>query len=113
MAALIAGVVVYPMFDRRLSPHRLYEICSSNVKVLSYAIDIYAEENGRLPETLAAIEKSHLKAIPSCPAVGRATYAYTHVSTRFTVYCDGSQHSDYGLPRDYPQYTERGPVEVP
>lgn len=97
--------------------------CKSNCKNLATALEMYASDNaGRYPATLdKLIPGYYLKAIPTCPSAGRATYVY-HGSSQpdsFRFACAGNNHvrAYTGFTtssNNFPRYSaERGLIDHP
>lgn len=109
-------MLVLPNFVRARSNARLSS-CDSNLRNLSAAVSLYANDNDkRFPDTLDLVTPHYIKAIPSCPSAGSDTYSEGFGSRsnpdNFTIFCKGSFHVDLGVAQDHPQiYFDRGLVE--
>jgi hypothetical protein len=80
--------------------------CNSNLKNIGTACEMYSSDNaGHYPPSLSHLTPGYLKTLPTCPAAGQVTYAYTSHSGPdvYTAWCKGSSHHPV-VPRDHPQY---------
>lgn len=114
---LIIGLLVSVLIGINATRSRAraqYTGCVSNVRNISTAIQMYANENyGRYPTTLSSISemvggRAYMKTIPTCPSAGADTYTvgYTYSTNpdNFTVYCSGQYHKTLGKAPNHPQY---------
>jgi hypothetical protein len=112
----VAAVVLIPFILRRnatghLTPCRSSvktgaPVCSGNLESLHIALDLYYNHNsGFYPPALSDLPPRYLKALPTCPAAKKMTYAYKIAARpdRYTLWCRGSWHKQEG-PSGYPQY---------
>lgn len=83
--------------------------CSSNVKNIATALEMYYQDNAqRYPLRLKDLERgNYLKLVPTCPATGTDTYtpAYRTFGCEFSFGCQGNNHGKLGYPADHPRYT--------
>lgn len=111
---LMIGLIIVVWFFNEV-PARLrqkangqYCACCSFTRDIGVAIDLYKDDNGYYPANMAMLKPKYLKDIPTCPAAGKDTYSRSYVvssgAQAFTVYCNGSYHSNMKIPMNYPQY---------
>ncbi len=91
--------------------------CKSNLKNVAAALEMYSSDNGgEFPKDLSALTPQYLKAIPTCPPAGTATYVsgYRSEGSSYQLYCAGANHLPIHIPANYPQYSNAsGLVERP
>ncbi|MCE1248574.1 MAG: hypothetical protein LWY06_18200 [Firmicutes bacterium] len=91
--------------------------CKSNLKNIGTALEMYSTDNGgHYPESLDQLKGDYLKLIPTCPSAGKDTYSDSYKSSedpdKYEVFCKGSNHSNQGVPADYPQYNSTEGLKV-
>ena len=92
--------------------------CQSNLKNISTAIKMYADDNeGRYPVTLSKLTPEYIKQIPICVSGMKDTYSSSykafnhkenHDLSRYTLYCKGTYHQLVGAPPDHPLINNEG-----
>jgi type II secretory pathway pseudopilin PulG len=120
-----AAAVLVPNFLRAQNRGQ-FTACKANLKNLSTALEMYASDHGglypRKLDLLVTAPQSYLRQIPTCPAAGKATYAYDWdvKPDRFTVFCRGDYHGHMMRQiwnkdsTNFPQYTaDDGLVDHP
>lgn len=72
-------------------------VCQSNVGNLVTAVFMYESDNNDQNPISLDIPgmKPYIRAIPTCPAARRCTYAYEVSDKLFTVYCKGDNHRHF------------------
>lgn len=92
---LILGSVAYGLWRARGAGQ--LTACQSNVKNLVTAVFMYeSDHNDQDPIRLDTPGmKPYIRAIPTCPAAGRITYAYETSGKLFTIYCKGDSHRHF------------------
>lgn len=116
------AAIIIPNF---LRPHAQGSLttCKGNCRNLATAVEMYASDNGGYyPGKLAQLlQGKYLKAIPTCPMAGRATYTdyVAEGKKNFSFSCVGNNHAVAysGLDRpcdNYPRYNgEQGLLDHP
>ena len=95
--------------------------CSSNLKNISMALEMYKKDHGEYPLKLSQITPDYLRIIPTCAHAKKDTYSTgyksfptdpsTKTNNSFTIYCHGHYHGCVDVKENYPQYSsERGLV---
>jgi tRNA A-37 threonylcarbamoyl transferase component Bud32 len=112
----IAFTVTFPppsiRYAREANVRNIMRGCSSNLKSLASALDLYSQDNrGLYPSSLSPVKASLSGGnIPTCPTAGRDTYSTGYrVSADnkvFTVCCSGLNH------RGTKYYSQSGYVQV-
>ena len=73
--------------------------CSSNLKNLDTAIEMYCvDNNGQYPTSLDKLAPVYRKTLPTCPT-NHAPYRYENLGGKFIVYCQGNHR---GQPKGQP-----------
>lgn len=83
--------------------------CQANLKNLSTALQLYANDNDDYyPDDLAKLTPDYLRDIAVCPSTQTQTYLqgydFTLDQRSYTVYCKGSNHTVMGLDENQPYY---------
>ncbi len=107
--AILAAILV-PNFIRARAQGQ-YTACKSNLKNMATALEMYSTDAaGRYPTKLATLtdNERYLRIIPTCPSNGSDTYSgnYTASSNpdKYTVFCEGTNHSEVDAGADKPAY---------
>lgn len=105
---LLIAVIILPNCYHTGEPAP-FTACSSNIKNLGTALEMYAEDNsGRFPNSLSKLVPEYLKYLPKCPGAGKDTYSESYISRTkpdyFKLYCSGNYHKKCNVPPNYPQY---------
>lgn len=84
--------------------------CQMNLKQLSTATQLYANDNDdRYPEKLEDITPHYYREIPRCPAVDKDTYSEGYERTdnfrNYTIYCKGKNHEVMKLKENEPYWS--------
>ena len=105
LALLIA--IMFPRFMMVYARAR-YTACSSNLKNIATALQIYSTEFERFPVSLDALVPNYIKIIPNCPDAKCDTYTAGYEvddnGVTFTICCKGHFHSVLGCNEDEPYY---------
>jgi Tfp pilus assembly protein PilE len=91
--AILAAITV-PGFMRARQQGQ-WAACRSNLKKLSTAVELYAEDNRKqLPESLVDLVPRYMTSLPMCPAARQFRYRYTcnQRADNYTIYCCGNAH---------------------
>ena len=110
LAAVLAFII--PNFLRARSVGR-FSHCQENCQCIGGSLEEYAEKHdGKYPRTLTALTPDYLRTIPSCSSSGTNrgyidSYRVSSDFKEFTFYCAGENHKDFGLQKDFPQYSSR------
>ena len=93
------------------------EECKKNLKVISGAIKLYANDNqGLSPDNLDKLTPRYLKAIPTCPEARRDTYSSSYRVARdyhrYTIFCRGRNHKKLKVAPDNPRFSSKGGFDV-
>lgn len=114
MVALLAALLV-PNFIRARTQGNF--TCRGNLKNLGTALEVYASDHQRrYPADLKALLPGYLRALPTCPIAGAATYEARVPPTRkgYLIWCAGRHHEAVGAPPGFPQYSSTsGLIERP
>ena len=111
---LVLGAILLPNYLRAQARKSL-TACISNVRNISTAIEMYREDHeGKIPNSLVVLTPNYLKALPECPAVGRANYALSvgkeaplntsQEGDYYYIACQGGNHTDVAIEGDYPAF---------
>ncbi len=108
VAALVLALAMGPNLVKARAQARNPSACTSNLKNIATALEMYATRHGgRYPTRLAQLTPSILKVIPNCPFKSRDTYSQSYQVSEnpdaFTLGCQSDGH--YGYPAGYPQYS--------
>lgn len=108
LVGAVGAAVAVPNFVRARGQGQL-TACKSNQKNIATACEMYATDfGGRYPERLSGLTPNYLRTIPECPAAGADTYSATYQMSAspdmFSLYCQGENHVNVGVPANYPQY---------
>lgn len=69
------------------------QVCRTNLKNLSTAMEMYLVDQGRLPEKLSDLAPTYLSSIPECPSAGRRTYLLRQLTgNQYRLDCGGDHH---------------------
>lgn len=84
--------------------------CQQNLRNLSTALQLYANDNDdHYPENLEKLKPHYFQYIPTCPSAGADTYSpgYDITDNRkiFTLPCKGRNHEVLGLGEDEPYWS--------
>jgi competence protein ComGC len=84
--------------------------CQSNLKMVSTALQLYANENeDYYPDDLTRLQPNYMKEIATCPSSGTNTYAagYDLRSDKksYTLHCKGKNHENMKLEEDQPYWS--------
>lgn len=86
-------------------------LCYNNVKRLSVQLDVYKKQQGKYPVSLDMLVPDYFKGLPSCPQTGTNTYFQGYFVSddgmNFTLFCKGNQHTDLGIPPNFPFYSSK------
>lgn len=82
-------------------PPTAEDICSSQLRNIGTALEMYYADHQRYPETLEALTPEYLGDLPTCPAPDSSGYGYSLEDELYVVICPGRNHSE----KDYPRYT--------
>ncbi len=82
-------------------PPTAEDICSSQLRNIGTALEMYYAHYQRYPETLEALTPEYLGELPFCPDSDSSTYDYSLENEQYVVICRGRNHSA----KDYPRYT--------
>jgi prepilin-type N-terminal cleavage/methylation domain-containing protein len=89
-----------------------FTACCGNLKSIATACQSYSVENdGHYPPSLGVVTPKYLRAMPTCPSAGFATYdTGTNYSRStnpdaYTISCGPSFHKALGKSATCPQYT--------
>ena len=110
LAAVVLAWGCVFLLARTRNPGRSLSACSSNLKNLGAALEMYsADSEGHYPATMALLTPNYLKTIPTCPSAGTDTYSasyrvYQGGKVNYTVFCQGHNHESSGTPPDYPRF---------
>jgi len=110
--------ILAPNFLRARSSGQ-YTQCQSNMKNIGTALEMYStDHSGHYPESLDQLTPDYLRVIPTCAAAGKDTYSASYKSAQnpdtYEFFCEGSYHSNVGVPSNYPQYNSvRGLISRP
>lgn len=111
--ALVVAILVPNLVRARAKGQT--KACTTNLKHLGIAAEMYAEDNdGLYPPDLQKMVGPYLKTVPTCPSAATVTYEYqtTIDPDRYTVFCSGSHHPL--LPDDFPRAgSQRGVQKHP
>jgi type II secretory pathway pseudopilin PulG len=110
----LLGSIVIPNFMRAQARNG-GTACRSNLKNIGTAFEMYSTDwSGKYPTALSQLTPNYLKTIPECPSAGLITYTVqtglnaTYNTEGFVDYyfiqCEGSNHTAFGVPANYPQY---------
>lgn len=113
--SLLIVVLLAPLISWTLQTHRQrqLDLCRSNVRGLSRALEMYASDfGGHYPPKLDILVKSgHIQAIPTCPTAGLDNYSSTyHASAKpdgFSFGCAGRHHGEPSRAKTYPAWWDR------
>lgn len=115
MTALLTSMVAGMLMVSVLSPNMLRGRssgsligCQSNLRVLSRALDHYAQgHHGHYPPMLGSLNADYLRTVPECPSAGIDTYTRGYeVSAdemHYTLSCHGLNHADARQAADEPE----------
>ena len=77
VVAVLASILI-PNYVR-LTARREYSACSSNLKNLATALEMYsADWNGHYPEKMSSLVPNYFRTIPACPRVGSDSYSESY-----------------------------------
>lgn len=105
----------------RARAHGQFTQCQSNCKNIGAALELYKDDNrGQYPDSLSRLTPDYIREIPACSSAGDDTYSESYVSrtdpphsnnSRYTFYCQGTNHSAVNVPMNFPRYTSSGGLE--
>lgn len=114
---VFAAVVIFTVFFfiipgiEKSKKESNLNLCYNNVKRLSVQLDVYKKQQGKYPQSLDKLVPDYFKGLPACPQTGKDTYSEGYMvsddRSTFTLFCRGTQHSDLGIPPNFPFYSSK------
>ena len=107
MALIFTLTTMTASFSRRSVGTSSY--CSSNLRAISSAIELYARDNGaQYPPMLSYLSPVYMNTFPQCPSIGIDTYSCGYVRRQggYHLCCVGKNHPE--LLEDMPAYDSKG-----
>ncbi len=110
LALFIAGIFIEA--KSRESQRSRLSGCRYNLsKAISTGLEMYRNDYGKLPSSLADLTPTYLRKVPFCPVAGSDTYSQTYIQfptsqgMGYRVACGGRHHAGAGiLSEDQPLY---------
>lgn len=77
-------------------PEGLFSQCSSNLKNLGIALEMFSTDQKEYPPDLRALSPSYLLVAPACPTTENSPYRYQRQGKDYKITCPGD-HTAFGI----------------